>query len=71
MKKVLSVEEHVTSIVLGFQGYIDLVFEADVIRNLGTSEETTTTETILFEIKTGRITSNHEKQVWQNFLLLN
>lgn len=58
-----SIEKHVSSVLYGIHGYVDIIFEGQVLHLEQSPEDVETTSRILFEIKTGRSMHSHKDQV--------
>lgn len=63
LHRVFAVERHVSSVVFGFHGYIDMVFEGKVLSPEQSPEAKAPLSKILFEIKTGKAEHKHRDQV--------
>jgi hypothetical protein len=63
---VFSIEEHVSSMLYGLHGYVDIIFEGQMLDiDEDPTENSDKTTKILFEIKTGKPKHDHKNQVKQ------
>jgi CRISPR/Cas system-associated exonuclease Cas4 (RecB family) len=70
LHKVYSIEEHVSSVLYGLHGYVDIIFEGQVMDIHQKPNDEIKTSKILFEIKTGKPMHKHKQQVIIYILLI-
>ena len=63
LHKVYSIEEHVSSVLYGLHGFVDIIFEGQVLDIDQEPGDDLETSKILFEIKTGKPMHKHKQQV--------
>ena len=68
---MVSIEEHVSSVLYGSHGFVDLIFEGLVLDlDQEPNDHCDYTRKILFEIKTGKPKHQHKDQVTFFYLII-